>query len=114
MAKLGYCKIDNVRLDSESLKAVNEIKDIMKSGDMLSTAVAAIPLVQLFASPGVTKSAAELGISITEYDWEEFGNALQSTSLITRNQIYKVAEMRTFYTNGAEKNFWRCVSEAAL
>lgn len=114
MAKLGYCKIDNVRLSNESVKAVSEIKDVMKSGDMFSTAVAAVPLVQLFASPGVTKSAAELGVSIREYDWKEFGDALESTSLIVRQKIYDIAAMRTWYTNGDEKKFWRCVSEAAL
>ncbi|PSW06162.1 hypothetical protein [Photobacterium lipolyticum] len=112
MASLGYCKIDDLKLSANSSNAISEISDLIGSGNMLSIVTSTIPLFQIFLSPG-KGTAFEATVSIREYDWELFGNALSATGKITRSRIFNVAYSQEFYTYGKEQEFWRCVSEAS-
>ncbi|MBD1559811.1 hypothetical protein HC752_23035 [Vibrio sp. S9_S30] len=91
MEKLGYCEIHGMRLSVKSKEAVASVRDIMKKGQLFSTAVSAILLFQIFASSSITNTAVESAISIREYHWEIFAKTLRATSPIVRGQIFKVA-----------------------
>ncbi|MGF1748371.1 hypothetical protein [Vibrio cionasavignyae] len=114
MASLGYCKISDLKISANSKRAIGEVRDLIDHGILLSGAIAATPLYNIFMTPSVTGGAAETMVTIREYDWELFGNALSATSKVTKNRILNVAEPMTWQTSGKEQSFWRCVSEAAL
>ncbi|WP_332406217.1 hypothetical protein [Vibrio metschnikovii] len=114
MEKLGYCEIKGFKLTRKSKKAVSDIRHIMKQGNLFSSSVSTIPLFQIFASPSVTGSAFEMGITIREHDWEMFGRAMNSSTRIVRSEIFKIAYYQEIYTYGEERKFWRCVSEASM
>ncbi|MUK92082.1 hypothetical protein GNP80_06465 [Aliivibrio fischeri] len=109
MAKLGYCKIDNLYLSVKSKHAYNEIKDVMQSANLLSGTLAFVPVIQVFASG----SPFETAVTIREYDWEEFAEVMGSVPPITKERIRYYAEQMTWVTKGDEYIFWRCVNEAA-
>lgn len=54
---------------------------------MLGFAIASTPLYQIFFSPSVTGKAVETMITIREYDWEIFGEAMMSVSKISRDRV---------------------------
>ena len=114
MATLGNCYVGKTKLTLKSKRAINEIRSVMESGNWFSSALAAVPVYQIFFSPGVTKSAFETGINIREHDWEQYASSMGSAPKIVRDRIRKTAEPMTWYTSGNENKFWRCVSEAAL
>ncbi|WP_075519005.1 hypothetical protein [Moritella viscosa] len=114
MAKLGFCRISNLKLSLKSKRAVSDVKSIIDGGNLLSSALSVTPIAQIFMSPSVTGSLAETGITIAEYDWNAFASAMRATSQVTRERIRNIAEPQTWYTTGSEQKFWRCVSEAAL
>ncbi|MDO6545478.1 hypothetical protein [Photobacterium sanguinicancri] len=113
MAKLGYCEINGINLSRRSRKAVSDVKEIMRNGNIFSTAVSTIPLFQIFASPSITTTVVETGITIREYHWDLFARAMNSAAPIVRNQIFKVAYEQEIFTYGKEREFCRCVSEAS-
>jgi hypothetical protein len=113
MEKIGYCEIKGFKLSRKSKKAVSDIRSIMKQGNLFTSTVSTVPLFQIFASPSVTSSPFEMGITITEYDWEMFGRAMTSATRIVRGEIFKIAYKQEIFTNGNEQKFWRCVSEAS-
>ncbi len=114
MAKIGFCRISNLKLSLKSKRAVSDVRSIMDSGNLLSSALSLTPIAQIFMSPSVTGSLAETGVTIAEYDWDAFASAMGATSKITRKKIRDIAEPQSWYTTGSEGKFWRCVSEAAL
>lgn len=113
MEKVGYCEIKGFKLSRKSRQAVSDIRNIMKQGNLFTSAVSTVPLFQIFASPSITNSAFEMGITIREYDWEMFGRAMNSSTKIVRGAIFKVAYQQEIFTYGKEQEFWRCVSEAS-
>lgn len=110
MAKLGYCKIDNLKLSIKSRSSVHSVKELMQSGGLFSGVVAMLPVIQVFNAG----SPLETAITIREYDWDEFEEAMHATAKITRKRIYIVAEPMTWQTTGQEQKFWRCVSDATF
>lgn len=83
----------------------------MKTGNLLSTVLAATPFYNIFGSPSVTTSAFEKLVSIRETDWDTFGKAMMGSSQHTRNIIFQIAYEREIYSRGDERRFWNCVSE---
>ncbi len=114
MASLGYCDVKDVALNRKSKRAIGDIRDIMESGNLLSGVLASTPFYVIFGTPGVTSSPFEKLVTIREYDWELFGDAMLASSNITRRQIYKIAEPMTWQTSGEEQKFWKCVSNASI
>lgn len=114
MANIGFCSIGPTKLSSKSRRGIEEIRSIIEQGNLFATALASIPIYQIFMTPSVTKSAFETGVTIREYDWELFADALGTAPKLVRSQIYRVAEPLTWYTSGKEQEFWRCVSDSAL
>ncbi len=43
MAKLGVCDINNLKLSEKSRRTVTNIKEVMESGNLLNSALAATP-----------------------------------------------------------------------
>ena len=105
--------ISNFRLSTNSKRAVSDIKEVMENGNLFSGAVASIPLFQIFASPSITGGVLETSVTIREYDWDTFAKSLTTTSKIVRERIFSIAYEQEIYTYGKERDFWRCVSEAA-
>ncbi|WP_456297294.1 hypothetical protein M1D72_14050 [Vibrio sp. AK197] len=114
MALLGYCDISNFKLTPKSKHAVAEIQDIMDAGNLMAGVLAATPFYYIFGSPGITNSPFEKMITIREHDWEQLGQSMASVPKIVKGRIYKVAEPMTWSTNGQERKFWECVSNASL
>lgn len=111
MAKLGVCDINNLKLSEKSRRAVTNIKEVMESGNLLNSALAATPFYYIFGSPSVTSSPFENLVTIREYDWQTFGDALLGASKHTRSIIFQIAYEQEIYTYGEERKFWNCVSE---
>lgn len=115
MAKLGYCTITDLKLSLKSKRSVEDVRDVMKHGDMLSSAVSLVPVYQIFfGTPSVRNAAFESGISIREYDWEQWGDAMFATNKITKHKIANISGNMMIMTSGKEQKFWRCVYESAL
>ena len=114
MARLGYCDISNLKITPKSKRAIEDIKDIMESGNLLSGALAATPFYTIFGTPSMTKSAFDTLASIREHDWEQFGKTMNAVPSIVRNRIHLIAEPMSWYTQGDERKFWECVSNASL
>ncbi len=114
MASLGYCDISNFKLSSKSKHAVSEIKSVMESGNLLAGALAATPFYYIFGTPSISSSPVEKMITIREYDWEQFGQSLSAVPRIVKSRIYTAAEPMTWSTNGQERKFWECVTNASL
>ncbi|HHX8343991.1 TPA: hypothetical protein ACVOYS_002674 [Vibrio alginolyticus] len=114
MASFGYCDVKDMALSRKSKGAIGDIKSIMESGNLLSGVLAATPFYAVFGTPSVTSSPFEKLVTIREYDWETFGDAMLATSAVTRSRIYQVAEPMTWQTSGEEQKFWKCVSNASL
>jgi hypothetical protein len=74
--------LDFVAVFLKSKRAINEIRSVMESGNWFSSALAAVPIYQIFFSPGVTKSAFETGINIREHDWEQYASSMGSAPKI--------------------------------
>ena len=81
MAKIGFCEIAGFRLTRKSKDAVAKIRGIMEQGNLFSSAVSTIPLFQIFASPSITSSVFETGITIREYHWELFARTMSSSTM---------------------------------
>ncbi|NOH56275.1 hypothetical protein F0266_25530 [Vibrio coralliilyticus] len=111
MARLGICQISNLKLSEKSRRSVSDIKEVMKSGNLLSGVLAATPFYYIFGTPSVTNSAFEKMITIRETDWDTFGKAMIASSQHTRNMIFSIAYEREIYSRGDERRFWNCVSE---
>ncbi|WP_261884393.1 hypothetical protein [Vibrio pomeroyi] len=115
MAKLGYCTISNLTLSTKSKGSIQEIRDIMSHGDLLSSAVSMVPVYQIFfGTPSIRNAAFEGAISIREYDWELWGDAMMATNKITKHKVSQAAGGMMIMTSGKEQQFWRCVYESAL
>jgi len=114
MASLGYCDVKDMVLSRDSKRAISDIKDIMESGNLLSGALASTPFHAIFGTPSVTTSPFEKLVTIREYDWDTFGDALLASSAVTRRKIFHVADPMTWETTGEEQKFWKCVSNASL
>ncbi|CAV27315.1 hypothetical protein VS_II1291 [Vibrio atlanticus] len=114
MASLGYCDVKDMVVSRKSKRTIDDIKDIMTNGNLLSGVLASTPFYAIFGTPSVTASPFEKLVTIREYDWETFGNAMLASKAITRRQIYRLAEPMTWETNGEEQKFWKCVSNASL
>ncbi|GMQ45349.1 hypothetical protein [Vibrio sp. 10N] len=114
MLRVGYCEVNDLQLSPSSRTAVSQVHDIINRGGMLGFAIASTPLYQIFFSPSVTGKPAETMITIREYDWEIFGEAMSSVSKISKDRVLQIAEPLTWTTSGSEQKFWRCISEAAL
>lgn len=113
--KIGYCQIDSLILSSKSRRAVEEVRDIMAHGDLFSIAVASVPVYQIFfGTPSIRNAAFESGLSIREYDWEEWGKAMVGTNAIVKKKVADTAFEAVLSTNGKEQAFWKCVYESAL
>ena len=111
MARLGYCQINDLKLSSESLDAIEEIRYIFKQSNYANIAIGVIPLFDLFLDRSRT---TEKLISIAAYDWQEFGNVLMKLNKVTRDRVRLIAEPLTWSFNGDEGDFWRCISDATL
>ncbi|MEZ8102593.1 hypothetical protein [Vibrio bivalvicida] len=115
MAKLGYCKIDNLKLTTKSKRSIEDIRDAIETGNMLSSALSLVPIYQIFfGTPSIRNAAFESGISIREYDWEQWADAMFSTNRITKGRVAAIAGDTMIMTSGQEQQFWRCVYESAL
>ena len=113
MAEIGYCKIDNLKLKQKSINAVKQVKEIMSSGNILATALAATPFYNIFGTPSVVKTQYSMMISIREHDWETFASTLSAVPDITKNRINFVATQMAIETSGKESKFWGCVINAS-
>lgn len=111
MTDIGYCSINKLRFSGRSLDAVQEIKEIMEGGNMMTYAVGAVPLFDLFLGK---ENAANRLINIAAYDWVEFSRVLTSVNAIVKERIHNIAEPLTWQIHGEEGEFWRCVSRASL
>ncbi len=111
MSNIGYCSFKDVKLSSSSFKAVSEIREVMKEGNMLAYSVGAVPLFDLFL---VRKPAHSRHINIAAYDWVEFAKVLTSVNAAVKYRIHQIAEPLTWQTNGKEGECWRCVVRASL
>lgn len=113
MSKLGYCTIPTMELAQDSQDAINKIREIVQNGNKLAGLSAAIPLYQIFFSPAVTGKPIEVLVTIREYDWGPFSKAMNAMNPIVRKLVYKTAYERQLFGPAKERNFWRCVSDAA-
>ncbi|MFA0251469.1 hypothetical protein AB4480_18625 [Vibrio sp. 10N.261.45.A4] len=113
MAQLGMCDINNMKLSKKSKRAVQDIKEALDRGMLLSGLLAATPFYNIFATPGVSSSAFETLVNIREHDWDTFVKAMHSSNSIVRGVIFNIANEREVFTYGEEQKFWSCVSQAA-
>ena len=60
MATLGNCYVGKTKLTLKSKRAINEIRSVMESGNWFSSALAAVPVYQIFFSPGLRKVLLKL------------------------------------------------------
>lgn len=111
MVKLGHCSINNLKLSSQSLNAVNEVKYVVEQSNYLVMALGSTPILDLFSERA---PPANVMIDIAGYDWIEFSNVLQGAHQITRERIRQIATLQAVYTHGDEGEFWRCVADASL
>ncbi|MGF1774322.1 hypothetical protein L4C42_18685 [Vibrio wakamikoensis] len=107
-------KLMTCNLVHQAKRQYHKFTILLIGGGMLGFAIASTPLYQIFFSPSVTGKPVETMITIREYDWEIFGEAMSSVSKISKDRVLQIAEPLTWTTSGSEQKFWRCISEAAL
>ncbi|WP_299017461.1 hypothetical protein [uncultured Photobacterium sp.] len=109
MSLKEYCKIENMVVSRTMQNQLDQIKSKQDLGNILGGFVSALPLVELFSGPA---SAGKRLKEISTYDWEEFGDAMMATHVVTRREINKIADEARLMARGQELKFWGCVYEA--
>lgn len=109
MAKVWQCEIRNLQLSKEGLKALNDIRYILKQANYGLYVLGTVPLLDLFLDKGRT---SEKLISVASYDWLEFESVISNFNVLTKKEIRDIAEPLTWKKYGKEGDFWRCISDA--
>ncbi len=105
------CRIKELRLSGRSRYALELIDNKVDLANLLSAFMVTSPILEIFRGRG---SITKVTQDIYEYHWDEFGSALGSINPILRKQVYNIAAQEELFSSGKERDFWKCVSDAAL
>lgn len=105
------CYIKDLQFSGRSTYALELIDNKVDLANYLTGFMVASPIIEIFKSRG---GFAKVSQDIYEYHWDEFGAALGSINPILRKQVYNIAAQEELFSIGKERNFWKCVSDAAL
>lgn len=106
-----FCNIKGFKPSRRSLKAIEEMNQVIEMSSWLRRIVPLLPFYSIFAGRKtydiVTIGAA--GWQASTYDWESFRRAMLAIPAIKRRRLENIANMQRLYAKGKEYEFWTCV-----
>jgi len=109
--KGGFCNIRGFKPSSRTLRAIEEMNNVIVMSNYLDKIVALLPFYQIFAGRssyrGVALSSA--GWNASTYDWKMFNEAMLAIPQIKRVRLENIAENEMMFGQGKDYEFWKCV-----
>lgn len=101
-------EIKELKFSLRSKQAITEIKRKKELANVLTGALGAATVFNIFASHGALKSSYD----IYGADWKLFSQAMSSIPEILRKEIWKIAgEAALDHPFGSEHKFWEAVAD---
>lgn len=87
---MNECKpIPGLKLDSISIMALKRIKNIIMSGDYLSTAIS----VGVFSNIFIKNNAALASYNVTQTDWVLYAKSMKAVPAIVKSAVRKEIQL---------------------
>ncbi|MBP3139230.1 hypothetical protein ACTFQF_17655 [Aliivibrio fischeri] len=103
-----FCNIKSYKLSPSSKRSMNELSNVIDIGNYAATFTAAMPIVRIFTDRNATNTIH----NISQHDWIEFANAMNSIKDVVRTRGYNIADEAALFGSTQDKEFWRCMKNA--
>jgi len=109
--KGNFCQIQGFKPSRRSLKAIEEMNQVIEMSGLLEKIIPLLPFYSIFSGRKtydiVTIGAA--GWQANTYDWENFRKAMLAVPAVKRRRLENIANLQRLHSKGKEYEFWTCV-----
>ncbi|MEK6750502.1 MAG: hypothetical protein AABY83_15085 [Pseudomonadota bacterium] len=99
--------IKGLEFDLSSKAAIDEIQELQGLANMLTVLIGSSVFVSLFMRSGGMKKPLGAAWEITQYDWGQWSQAMNSVPAILRHRVREIAFREwNRHLSGKEHDFW--------